>query len=173
MSAGDGQNRNTGNMHDPRQNGVHAVRKINRTSGPSGTGRQSDGNGDKSGQVRRNTGVTTRDSKALDKERRYNNNIIRIRSGMDRPMLVIILVLVALGTLTVFSASYPSALTDYSDGFYYVKKQLVFALLGIILMILISYIPYNFIRKFSPPIYVFGLLLLVLVLFVEIGRAHV
>jgi cell division protein FtsW len=69
-----------------------------------------------------------------------------------------------MGTIMVFSASYPYALSYKGDGLFYIKKQVVFAVLGIAAMIAASYIPYRFYRDFSWAIYGVSCILLVLVL---------
>ncbi len=78
----------------------------------------------------------------------------------------VVLILVSLGILMVYSASYPTAVANYNDGFFYAKKQLLFALLGIGAMIAASCIHTNFYKKLSPVFYVIGVLALIAVLLV-------
>ena len=65
----------------------------------------------------------------------------------------------------IFSASYPYAKSHYDDGFYYIKRHVVFLLIGIIIMIVLSRINTKFIKKSSPIIYGICIFLLILVLF--------
>lgn len=97
-------------------------------------------------------------------ERKRNIGIIRVRHGVDRVMLTLILVLLCLGTVMVFSASYPSAIAKYGDSLHYIKRQAIFALMGIGIMALVSFLPYQLFRKFAVPAYVLAMILLVLVL---------
>ena len=67
--------------------------------------------------------------------------IVRVKTGVDRTMLVLILILLSLGSIMVFSASYPSALAERGDSLYYIKKQLLFIAVGVGAMILASVVP--------------------------------
>ena len=80
--------------------------------------------------------------------------VVRIRGGIDRPMLVIIIVLLCFGLIMVFSASFAFALKWTGDSFYYIKRQFAFALFGFILMFIISFIDYRVFRKFAPIIFI-------------------
>ena len=93
-------------------------------------------------------------------ERKRNIGIIRTRSGVDRPMLVLILMLLALGTIAVFSASYPYALAEGNDSMYYVRRQLSFAGIGIVVMFLASLLPPAFYKRFAVAIFAVTALLL-------------
>ena len=82
----------------------------------------------------------------------------------DRLMLVLVFILVLIGLVMMFSASYANAIYYKNDGFYYIKKQAKFAAVGLVMMIIISYIPYTILHKFAGLIYLgsFGLLVLTL-----------
>ena len=82
--------------------------------------------------------------KAAEAEIRWQKDIVRVHGGVDKIMLGIILLLVAFGTVMVFSASYPYALTKGYDVLYYGKRQLFFAIAGLALMAILSFIPYRF-----------------------------
>ncbi len=66
----------------------------------------------------------------MKKEQAWEEGVQRVRHGVDRPMLVIILVLLCLGTIMVFSASYPNALASKNDSLYYIRHQLLWLALG-------------------------------------------
>ena len=46
------------------------------------------------------------------------HSLVRIRGGVDRPMLILIFVLLAFGLVMVFSASFASAHKTLDDSFY-------------------------------------------------------
>lgn len=96
------------------------------------------------------------------KKRTGSNTLAKDRS-MDTAFLLIVLVLLAFGLIMVFSASYAYALNYEGDSFYYIKRQGLFAILGVIGMLVISRIDYRLFKKFWPVIYVVGLVLLVCV----------
>lgn len=80
-------------------------------------------------------------------------------------LLIAVLILLILGSLMIFSAGYPHAKLHYSDGFYYIKRHLIFLSLGVIVMLALSRLKIDVIKKNSPFFYGFCLLLLVAVLF--------
>ncbi|MBO5906834.1 MAG: cell division protein FtsW [Clostridia bacterium] len=80
-------------------------------------------------------------------------------------MLSVIL-LSLFGTVMVFSAGQAYAYARYGDGYYFVKKQIIWLLLGFAVMHLASRIDIDLYKKYTPHLYVFTLLLLILVLVV-------
>lgn len=90
-------------------------------------------------------------------------DIIRIRGGVDRPMLIIIMALLCFGLVMVFSASFAYANSKYDDSFYYIKRQAIFAVIGIIAMVTVSLFDYRIFRKFTVPAFLVMLVLLALV----------
>lgn len=72
------------------------------------------------------------------------------RAGkIDTGLIYLILILLAIGLVTVYSASHPEALFKFGDSFYYLKRQALAAILGIIGMLIMSKISYKFLRKFN------------------------
>ncbi|MEY4480612.1 MAG: hypothetical protein RLZZ267_1290 [Bacillota bacterium] len=88
-----------------------------------------------------------------------------IRNGPDWIMLLTIVALLALGIVMVYSASAVSAFHDFGDKYYYVKRQAIFAILGLIAMIVTMRTDYWIWRKWSKVgLWIcFGLLAAVLV----------
>lgn len=83
--------------------------------------------------------------------------------NFDFTVVVTLLLLLALGIIMVLSASSPTALAEEGDSYAYVKKQLLFAGLGLIGMFFISTIDYRIYQKLYKPIYLFVVLLLLAV----------
>ncbi len=70
------------------------------------------------------------------------------KEQFDKPFFLIIITLLVLGTVMMFSASYYWGLVEPAgDGFIYAKKQIVIAGCGLLAMIFISKIPYNFYKN--------------------------
>ena len=88
-------------------------------------------------------------------------------SGIDVPFVTIVLVMVAFGLVMVFSASYASAYYRFGDSMTYIRKQVFFAVLGIIAMFIIAHIDYRRLYKWAFGIMVVTVLLLVIVLFMR------
>ncbi len=74
------------------------------------------------------------------------------------------------GLLMIYSSSYIWADYKFGDGFRYVKLQGLFLLIGTCLMLIISKIDYRLYYKYSFPIFLFCLILLILVLIPGIGK---
>ena len=89
-----------------------------------------------------------REVEEREREKKWQNEVVRVRGRIDVFMLVIILVLLALGSITVFSASYPLAVSEGKASNYYIIKQLQFVGIGGLLMLIeIFLIPVDFYKK--------------------------
>ncbi len=101
----------------------------------------------------------------IGKKIRNKVNLFSVRAGLDIPFLFIILVLVSIGLVMLFSSSYAYAYHNYDgDSFYFIKRQAIFAVLGIAGMIAISYFDYHHFHKLTIPILIISWLLLGVVL---------
>ncbi|WEK52984.1 MAG: stage V sporulation protein E [Candidatus Cohnella colombiensis] len=89
----------------------------------------------------------------------------KTRSVPDLWMIAATLGILAIGIVMVYSASAVAAFHDYGDAFYYVKRQMIFAVLGIGAMFVTMNLDYSFWRKWALPavLICFGLLILVLI----------
>lgn len=100
----------------------------------------------------------------MKSEFNVKNKVKKIRERVDIRLLAVVLSILFLGTVTVFSASYPYAQSRYDDGYYYLKRQIIFLTVGLITMWVMSRVPTQFYRKTTPAIYGVCIILLVLVL---------
>jgi cell division protein FtsW len=71
--------------------------------------------------------------------------------------------LIAFGLIMIYSASSIPALKKFADSSYYLKRQLFCIALGAVLMFAVSRIPYRSFKKYSGPLMLSMLVLLVLV----------
>lgn len=92
-----------------------------------------------------------------------------INNQFDFILFVIIIILLSLGIVMVLSASAPSAIAESGNSYSYVIQQLKAAILGIILMLIISKIDYRLYKKFYKAIYWISVLILLLVLIPGLG----
>lgn len=90
---------------------------------------------------------------------------------LDLEFLSLVLMLTAIGLVMLLSASYPVALHYKNEALFYFKKQAVFALIGIVAMIFISFLDYEWLLKVGRAFLIFSLILLLLVLFPSIEYA--
>lgn len=82
----------------------------------------------------------------------------------DRTLLLLTTILTIVGLVMMFSAGFSHALYMKGDGFYYIKRQAVFAIAGFIGMIIISYIPYHVLHHFAWIFFLVSYVLLVITL---------
>ncbi len=73
-----------------------------------------------------------------------------VKGDFDRPLFVIVMLLLCFGSVMVFSASYAYAYSDKGDSSFYIRRQLLFAMLGVAGMWGISKIHYKLIQKLTP-----------------------
>lgn len=88
------------------------------------------------------------------------------QGSFDVPFFLLVIVLVTIGLIMVFSSSYVYAYYNTSDhdGLHYIKNQLLFAVIGIIGMMVVSKVNYHTLRYLVWPIAGLTIFLLVLVL---------
>ncbi len=92
-----------------------------------------------------------------------------VNNQFDFVLCITVLVLLAMGIIMILSASAPSALSTTGNSYTYVKKQFAFAIVGIVVMFIISKIDYRFYKKYYWPIYFASWLILLLVLVPGLG----
>jgi len=94
--------------------------------------------------------------------------------NIDLPMFFIIIILLVMGIIMMFSASYAWAISEGESGVYYATKQIIFAVVGLIAMFIISKIDYHLFQKKIIAVTIFGisLLMLLLVMFTPLGAEH-
>ncbi len=92
--------------------------------------------------------------------------------GIDLPFCLLILILLVIGTIMMFSASYAFAYYTVGDSFFYLKRQIIFIVLGIAAMAIMSFFNYNKLHKIAPIVLgvaYFSLLLVLIIPSVEGG----
>jgi len=68
---------------------------------------------------------------------------------LDRTILLLVLSLIGIGAILVFSSSFIFATESRADGLFYFKKQMAFAFVGIFSLLMVTFIPYNWIHRFG------------------------
>ena len=92
------------------------------------------------------------------------------RFQYDRVLIIVVLLLVVFGIMMVFSASSIVAFSDKGDAYYFLKRQLLWALLGLGALAAMMRTDYRLLRTYVYPIFLVSLFLLVLVLIPGIGK---
>ena len=94
-----------------------------------------------------------------------NNGFIQ-KGKLDITFLSFVLILLTIGLVMLFSASYAYSYENYGNSYKFIVKQALFAGAGIIAMFVFSRIDYHFWRKLSWLVYIITFALLVFLLIV-------
>lgn len=86
--------------------------------------------------------------------------------GLDMPFLILVLLLLTIGTVMMFSASYPVAYAEYKDSYYYLKRQIIFVAFGIAAMIGVSFINYRVLYRAAKILIAISFAVLIVVLLI-------
>lgn len=89
-----------------------------------------------------------------------------VKAPVDRLLLCLILILSAIGSVMIFSASYANAAVRYGDSLYYIKRQVLWLALGLLAMFLFSRPSPAFYRAYTPLAFALTVVLLLAVLLV-------
>ena len=95
-----------------------------------------------------------------------NNALLDERGLLDVPFLVLTVLLVIIGVVMMFSASYARAYSEKNNSTYYFARQALFALVGIGMMLFISRLNYQMWRGLSVIVLAIAIFFLLLVPFI-------
>lgn len=93
-------------------------------------------------------------------------NVLKKSSGfkeLNKPIFCSVIFLSLFGILMLYSASCYSAKLTYGDSFFFVKKQFVGFLLGLLAMLIVYKIDFNVLKKYSKLALLLSIILLALV----------
>jgi cell division protein FtsW len=90
-----------------------------------------------------------------------------LRLSFDVPMLLIVIILLVVGLLMVFSASWDLSILMDKKPTYLFGRQLLWVFLGVIVAVIASFIDYHLYQKILVPMYLGTMLLLIAVLIVN------
>ncbi|MBO5648537.1 MAG: putative lipid II flippase FtsW [Clostridia bacterium] len=96
--------------------------------------------------------------------------IIRLRGSVDRPFLILVILLVMIGTAMVFSASYAYAEYHFNDSLYFIRSQIRWVAVGFAFMFFVMNLDYRFYQKMTMPAFLGTFALLCMVPIPGIGK---
>lgn len=102
-------------------------------------------------------------NKIKNKEAKLKNK--KAMKGGDFWLVALVLMLVVFGVIMVFSASYYYAISKEGDPYYYLKRDLVYVLIGTAALFFLGIIDYHRLRKWAFPVLLISMALLVVLLF--------
>lgn len=120
------------------------------------------------------TNTAHRERKAETKTTRKidRNTKIKYRGQIDYVILLCVILLVAIGIIMVFSSSYYTAgQGENADMYSFLKKDLMYSVVGFICMYFVTKIDYEVLKYIVKPVY-FGSIVLLLLVFTPLGVVH-
>ena len=87
-------------------------------------------------------------------------------------LLISVALLVLIGFVFVYSASMYSAKLNYNNSYYFLTKQIIGAVIGVVALIFTSKLDYNIYKKYKLPILITGLVLLAIVFIPGLGVSN-
>jgi cell division protein FtsW len=92
-----------------------------------------------------------------------------IKMNYDTTLLFSVLFLVGIGIVMVYSASSALALKKFGTDYYFLKRQALFSLIGIVAMVVCGHIPLKIYKSLTYPLLVLSMMFLVLVQVSNLG----
>lgn len=86
-----------------------------------------------------------------------------IKKAVDFTLFLSVMMLVIIGIIMVFSASWPEAMVKYDNGYHFLRKQLIAAFLGFMTLVFFMNFNYKNYNKLAFPIYIIAIILGLLV----------
>lgn len=92
---------------------------------------------------------------------RLRRKFFNLATGFDMHFFVLLMIILIVGLATLYSASHVYAF-NYNDGdsFFYIRKQAIFAVLGLVVMLGISMVDYHVLHRFAWAIWLVSIGLL-------------
>lgn len=102
------------------------------------------------------------DTKAFPSANKLKRRFFNLTSGFDMPFFILLMIVLVVGLATLYSASHVYAF-NYQDGdsYYYIRKQLLWVVIGLVGMLIVSMVDYHVLHKFAWMIWLVSLVLLV------------
>lgn len=94
----------------------------------------------------------------------------RKRMEPDLALFMALFVLAGIGVAMIYSASAVNAMKIYGDSFYFLKKQVLWVIIGFIMLIVIQQVDYRKLQDYTMVMILGSLILLVLVLIPGVGH---
>lgn len=90
--------------------------------------------------------------------------------SLDFFLFFTVIALLCFGVVMVYSSSAVSAYVNFNDSYYFLKRQIIWVILGMITMLFTLNVDYHAWRKLATPILIVTIILLILVLIPGLGK---
>ena len=104
------------------------------------------------------------EAKAIQKKK-SSFRLFNISFGFDMPFFILLMLVLAVGLVSMFSASFAYAYYwEGGNSYHYIQRQMIFAVFGVVVMLFASTVEYHWFRKLNVPYIVLGVSVVLLVL---------
>ncbi len=93
------------------------------------------------------------------------------KKSPDYCLFAVVIILLSIGTCMIFSSSFIMADKWYGDSYYFLKKQIIYAIIALIVLLFSMNIDYHFYKKVSTPLLIISIILLSAVFIPGVGRS--
>jgi len=93
------------------------------------------------------------------------------KKSPDLWLFIGVIMLMAIGICMVFSSSYVMAYKWYGDSYFFLKRQILYAIIALVVFFFAIYTDYHYYKKFALPILILSIILLSMVYVPGIGRS--
>ncbi len=93
-----------------------------------------------------------RQEPVMETEQRVKRTPVRVRRAYDFSLLILTFFLVCFGLVMIYSTSSYNATKYYGDATFFLRKQMIFAVFGLVVMVMVSKIDYRYIIHPLPVI---------------------
>ncbi len=87
----------------------------------------------------------------LKVRRRKKYSLLSMGNGLDTVFVLLVIGVLIIGLVMMFSASFPVAYFSKDSSYYYIKRQLLFAVVGVAVMFALSFVDYHYYHKLAVP----------------------
>ncbi len=107
--------------------------------------------------MKNNKNIKRKRNKEIKRKIKHNKKISRkkkkLNGTMDISILLTVLILCGIGFIMIFSASQYQALYKFEDATFFLKKQIIFIIPGLLIMWVMSWVKYTTLKKLTPTMY--------------------
>ena len=89
----------------------------------------------------------------------------------DLLLFIVVIILLSIGICVVFSSRYVMAYKWYGDSYFFLKKQLLYAIISLIIFFLATSIDYHYYKKLVLPLLILSIILLTMVFVSGVGKS--
>ena len=105
------------------------------------------------GKRRQSNNLQTTKNQKTQNRRKIQHQLFGIGAGLDLPLVFLIFILMSIGLVMLFSASFANSLHNFGTSYHFIKNQATFAIVGTVIMLALSLFDYHQYHRMAWPLY--------------------